>query len=47
VRQRDHLKDLGIDVNIILIGSLRKQDEETRMGLIWHRIGIIGGFIHT
>jgi len=41
------LNDLGIDVSMILIRNLRKQDGETRMGLIWLRIGISGGFLYT
>jgi hypothetical protein len=41
------LNDLDIDVNMIFIRNLRKQDGETRMGLIWIRIGISGGFLYT
>ena len=43
LRERDHLKDLGVDGRIILNWILKKWDWEAWTGLIWLRIGTGGG----
>jgi hypothetical protein len=44
-RERDHLEDPGLDGRIILRWIFRKWDRETWTGLIWLRIGTIGGHL--
>jgi hypothetical protein len=41
----DHLKDLGIDGNIIFKSTYKKWDWKALTGMIWHRIGIGGGHL--
>jgi hypothetical protein len=43
--ERDHLKDPGIDGNIILRQVIRKWDVEVWTGLIWLKIGTGGGHL--
>ena len=43
LRERDHLKDLGVDERTILKLIFRKWDGETWIGLIWLRKRTGGG----
>jgi hypothetical protein len=43
LRDRDHLKDPGLDWRIILRWIFRKWDMRAWTGLIWLRIGTGGG----
>jgi hypothetical protein len=45
LRERDHLEDPGIDGRIILRCILRKWSAGTCTGLIWLRIGKLGGLL--
>jgi hypothetical protein len=43
LRERDHLKDLGVDGMIILKRFFKKWDGEAWTGLLWLRIGTGSG----
>jgi hypothetical protein len=43
LRERHHLEDPGLDGMIILKWIFRKWDESAWTGLIWLRIGTVGG----
>jgi hypothetical protein len=44
VKERDHLKDLGVDGKILLVECiLRKLDEKMWTGFVWFGIGASGG----
>jgi hypothetical protein len=45
LRERDHLKDPGIDRRIILRWIFRKWDVRLWTGSNWFRIGIVGGLL--
>jgi len=45
MRERDHLKDPGIDGRIILRWIFRKSDVEAWTGSSWFRIGTGGGHL--
>jgi len=45
LRYRDYLEDPGIDGKIILRWIIRKCDVRTWTGLIWPRIGTVGGHL--
>jgi hypothetical protein len=40
-----HLQDLDVDGRIILKWIFRKWDDEVSTGLIWLRIGTVGGLL--
>jgi len=42
-KEREHLEDLGVDRRIILKGIFKKWDEEAWTGLLYLRIGTVGG----
>jgi len=44
-RERDHLRDLGVDENVISQWVFKKFYEEAWTGLIWLRIGRGGGLL--
>ena len=44
-RERDNLKDPGVDGRIIFIWIFRKCDVGLLTGLIWLRVGTGGGFL--
>jgi len=43
--ERDHLKELGVGGRIILRRIFRKWDGMAWTGLIWFRIGTVGGHL--
>jgi hypothetical protein len=43
LRERDHLKDPGVDGRIILRWSFRRWDVGAKTGSVWLRIGTGGG----
>jgi hypothetical protein len=43
LREKDHLKNVGVGGRIILKWILKKWDGEALTGLIWLRIGTRGG----
>jgi hypothetical protein len=43
LRERDHVKDLGVDRRIMLKCIFKKWDGEAWTGLIWLRIGTSNG----
>jgi len=45
LRERDHLEDTSVDRRIILIPIFRKWNGVTWTGLIWLRIGTVGGLL--
>jgi len=45
LRERDHLKDPGVDGRIILSRIFRKWNVGVWTGFIWHRIGTGGGLL--
>ena len=45
LRERDHLEDQGVDGMIILRWIFRKRDVRVWAGLIWLRIGTVGGHL--
>jgi hypothetical protein len=47
LRERDHVKDLGIDERIISIQILKKYGGRIWTGLIWLRIGTSGQLLRT
>jgi hypothetical protein len=44
-RQIDHLEDPGVDGKIILRWIFRKWNVTAWTGMIWHRIGTVGGHL--
>ena len=47
LRERDHLEDPGIDGSIICRWIFRKWDGRVGTGLIWLRVGTVGGHLLT
>jgi hypothetical protein len=47
LKERDHMKDTGVDAKIILKWILKAYDGRGWSGLIWLRIGTIGGVFRT
>jgi len=45
LREREHLENPGVDGRIILRWILRKSDVGAWTGLIWLRIGTVGGHL--
>jgi hypothetical protein len=45
LRERDHLKDSGVDGRIILRSIFRKRDVGTWTSLFWFMIGTGGGLL--
>jgi hypothetical protein len=47
LKERDHVKDTGVDARIILKWILKAYDGRGWSGLIWLMIGIIGRVFRT
>jgi hypothetical protein len=45
LKERDHVKDKGVDARIILKWILKTYDGSGWSGLIWLTLGIIGGVL--
>jgi hypothetical protein len=45
LRTRDHLEDLGVDDWIVLKMIFKKWDGGPWTGLIWQRMGTVGGLL--
>jgi hypothetical protein len=45
LRERDHLKDSGVDGRIVLKSIFERLDEEAHTGSIWLRVGTGGGLL--
>jgi hypothetical protein len=43
--KEDHLEEMCVDGRIVLKSFLKKEDDRVWTGLIWLRIGVIGGLL--
>jgi hypothetical protein len=45
IKERDHLKDLGVNVRILIKWIFKRENERAWSLFVWLRVGATGGFL--